>query len=138
MVAEFQFDKHAGEVARRFRTKPNTGLEPTARIHWRGAAQSERQPLEDRSQERPVPTTIGGGATTVELAYQRVGDRSQSKSLKLAGLASDLADRFCCVASRLEMALRRRHAVTRLVNALLVEARRLAPAKFEEVERFDS
>ena len=48
----------------------------------------------------PFPTTIGGGATTVELAHQVVWHRRQSKSLKLAGLASDWADRSCLVASR--------------------------------------
>ena len=54
--------------------------------------------LEDRRQERLFPTTIGGGATTVELAHQVVGHRCQSRSLKLAGLASDLADRSWRVA----------------------------------------
>ncbi len=34
----------------------------------------------------------------VELAYQIVGDRRRNKSLKLAGFASDLADRSCLVA----------------------------------------
>ena len=56
--------------------------------------------LEDRRQERRFPTTLGGGATTVELAHQVVGHRRQSKSLKLPGLASDLADRSCLIASR--------------------------------------
>ena len=54
--------------------------------------------LEDRRHERLFPTAIGGGATNVELAHQVVGHRRQSKSLKLAGLASDLADRSCLVA----------------------------------------
>ena len=33
-----------------------------------------------------MPTTVGGGATTVELPHQVAGHRRQSKSLKLAGL----------------------------------------------------
>ena len=41
--------------------------------------------LEDHRQERLFPTTIGGGATTVELVHQVVGHRRQSGSLKLAG-----------------------------------------------------
>ena len=60
-----------------------------------------------------VPTTIGGGATTVELAHQVVGHRRQSNSLKLAGLASDLADRSCLVPSRSEvLVLYRKRAST--------------------------
>jgi hypothetical protein len=54
----------------------------------------------DRGQER-FPTTIGDGAITVELAHQVIGHSRQSKSLKLAGLASDLADRSCLVAKGL-------------------------------------
>jgi len=44
-------------------------------------------------QERLFSTTVGGDAATAELAYQIVGDRRRSKSLKLAGFASPLADR---------------------------------------------
>lgn len=41
--------------------------------------------MNDRRQERLFPTTVGGDAATAELAYQVVGDRRRSKSLKLAG-----------------------------------------------------
>jgi hypothetical protein len=53
--------------------------------------------LEDHRQKRLFPTTIGGGATTVELAHQVVERPRQSKSLRFAGLASDWADRSCLV-----------------------------------------
>ena len=56
--------------------------------------------LEDHRQKRLFPTTIGGGATTVELAHQVVERRRQSKSLRFARLASDWADRSRLVASR--------------------------------------
>jgi hypothetical protein len=62
----------------------------------RGSSPS-RYLLEDHNQKRLFPTTIGGGATTVELAHQEVERRRQSKSLKFAGLASDWADRSCLV-----------------------------------------
>ena len=42
-----------------------------------------------------------GGATTVELAHQVLERPGQSKSSKLAGLASDWADRSCFVAEGL-------------------------------------
>jgi hypothetical protein len=54
--------------------------------------------LEDHRQTRLFLTTVGGVAATVEHPYQVVGDRRRSKSLKLAGLASDLADQPCLVA----------------------------------------
>jgi NADH dehydrogenase FAD-containing subunit len=54
--------------------------------------------LEDHHQKLLFPTTIGGGATTVELAHQVVERRRQSKSSRLAGLASDWADRRFLVA----------------------------------------
>jgi hypothetical protein len=49
-------------------------------------------------QEQLFLTTIGGGAATAELAYQIVGDRRRSKSLKLPGFALDLSDRSSLVA----------------------------------------
>jgi len=74
---------------------PNKALQPTPQ---RGAAElGAVTPLEDHCQKRLFPTTIGGGATTVELAHQVVERRRQSKALKFAGLASDWADRSCLV-----------------------------------------
>jgi hypothetical protein len=49
---------------------------------------------------------------TAEPAYQIVGDRRRGKSLKLAELASDLADWFCLVAKRLGIALVREARTT--------------------------
>lgn len=46
--------------------------------------------LEDHHQKRLFPTTIGGGATTVELTHQVVERRRQGKSLKFAGLSRSL------------------------------------------------
>jgi hypothetical protein len=44
-----------------------------------------------------VLTTTGESATAVETAYQKVGNRHESKSLKFAGLAADFADWFSFV-----------------------------------------
>ena len=82
-----------------FGTLPNIALEPSA-PRLTGARRGSARTLasEDRRQERLFPTTIGGGATTVELAHQVVGHHRRSKSLKLAALAPDLADRSSLVA----------------------------------------
>jgi hypothetical protein len=77
-------------------TARSTG--PLARVRWPRPVNASVILLEDHRQKRLFPTTIGGGATTVELAHQVVERRRQSKSLKLAGLASDWADRSCLVA----------------------------------------
>lgn len=53
--------------------------------------------LGDCCQKRPLPTTIGGGASTVELARQVVERCRQSISLRFVGLASDWADWSCFV-----------------------------------------
>ncbi len=51
----------------------------------------------------PALGGVGDGAVTVELACQIVGYRRRTKSLKLAGFASDLAERSCLVAKCLPL-----------------------------------
>lgn len=51
--------------------------------------------LEDHNQKRLFPTTMGEGATAVELPHQLAEPRRQNKSLKFAGLASDWTNQSC-------------------------------------------
>ena len=63
-----------------------------------GMSVSSHKPLLGIADPKEQASAPARARLTVELPYEIVGDRRRNKSLKLAGFASDLADRSCLVA----------------------------------------